>query len=500
MNGAWVNLFTELIGPNDIAPEDLAKSFYYRAYFNMGAVGRIFEILGFPKESLELLMGLEGGGDRPTFKPTTKTFQHIPRMLSFLLRRLRFSDDVEHAHPKLRAEFDRFASGTLENLSSQEILALIDALLEVAQEAAWFNILVPLFQSIYTALFKWQIEKLGYDFAVFDLNHNHPALDEFDPNAHLNALHASFVGMDEDTQNLIRSTSFETLAESPDTRTFHQEITRFLERFGHLSDSGNDFSIPPWRENPALVVTMAMEESRAARGSPKVGWEDVEISALRRFPLRFLYNRARRYHLYRESISSLYTLGYGLFRNYFLELGDRLVKKQTILKDRNDIFYITIDEIKDLFDVNSDGPEIQRLIDGRKAEIEAAREFILPEVIYGDQPPPLEADTAMDKLKGIPTSRGYYRGRVTVVESSQEFDKVSPGDVLVIPYSDVAWTPLFTKAGAVIAESGGILSHSSIVAREFNIPCVVSVNQACRLPERTTVTVDGYTGVITIHS
>jgi pyruvate,water dikinase len=73
------------------------------------------------------------------------------------------------------------------------------------------------------------------------------------------------------------------------------------------------------------------------------------------------------------------------------------------------------------------------------------------------------------------------------------------GDVLVIPYSDVGWTPLFAKAGAVVAESGGILSHSSIVAREYNIPAVVSVSGACRLLDDTVVTVDGYRGEVILH-
>ena len=69
----------------------------------------------------------------------------------------------------------------------------------------------------------------------------------------------------------------------------------------------------------------------------------------------------------------------------------------------------------------------------------------------------------------------------------------------MIPYADVGWTPLFARAGAVIAESGGMLSHSSIVAREYQIPAVVSVPHACHLADGTTVSVDGYRGTITVH-
>jgi len=73
------------------------------------------------------------------------------------------------------------------------------------------------------------------------------------------------------------------------------------------------------------------------------------------------------------------------------------------------------------------------------------------------------------------------------------------GDVLVIPYSDIGWSTLFAQAGAVVAESGGILSHSSIVAREYNIPAVVSVPGACSLADGALVTVDGYKGEVIVH-
>jgi phosphohistidine swiveling domain-containing protein len=71
--------------------------------------------------------------------------------------------------------------------------------------------------------------------------------------------------------------------------------------------------------------------------------------------------------------------------------------------------------------------------------------------------------------------------------------------VLVIPYSDVGWSPLFARAGAVVAESGGLLSHSSIIAREYGIPAVVSVDGAMTLLDRMRVTVDGHKGEIILH-
>lgn len=143
------------------------------------------------------------------------------------------------------------------------------------------------------------------------------------------------------------------------------------------------------------------------------------------------------------------------------------------------------------------GPDAQDRIARRKREIEECEHIVPPSVIYGDRPIP-PSPRMGGGLRGTPTSRGYYAGPVRVVRGLQDFDKLREGDVLVVPYSDVGWTPLFTRAGAVIAESGGILSHSSIIAREYGIPAVVSVAGACQLRDDTRVTVDGYRGEVTI--
>ena len=71
----------------------------------------------------------------------------------------------------------------------------------------------------------------------------------------------------------------------------------------------------------------------------------------------------------------------------------------------------------------------------------------------------------------------------------------------MVPYSDVAWTPLFSCGGAIVAESGGFLSHTSIVAREYGIPAVVSVSAAMSaIPQGALVEVDGFAGTVTVLS
>jgi pyruvate,water dikinase len=203
--------------------------------------------------------------------------------------------------------------------------------------------------------------------------------------------------------------------------------------------------------------------------------------------------------LYRERIGSLYTYGQSLFRIHFLALGRRMAEHGWI-DQPEDLFYLHWHEIVDWVRGPSEGKGLRSRVQQRRAEVEACRDLEMPEIVYGDAPPlPVSRDKAT-VLNGAPTSPGRYRGPACVVHGIRDFGKIQPGDVLIVPFTDVGWTPLFTKAGAVVAESGGMLSHSSIIAREYEIPAVVSVNHACRLiADGTPVLVDGYHGRVSLE-
>lgn len=514
VNSAWIRLFTELIGPNAIAPEDLSKAFYYRAYFNMGVIGQIFAALGMPRETLELMMGLEGGSETPKFRPSGKVFAHVPRMLAFAARKLRYGRDIEAFLPQMDRAYADFASRPFATLPATALLDTLDALIAFTRQAAYLNIVGPLLMQFYNGLLRRQLTRAGIDYEQFDVTNDLPELAQYDPNRHLDALHGAFGALDPTLQATIRTGGYaalQTLETVP--VAFRTAVADFVAQFGHLSDSGNDFSRVPWREDPDFVLSMIMDHrdatlatsglARAAGepanpGNARLTWETAPLGRLDRWRMGWLYGRARQFRLYREAISFKYTYGYGLMRNYALALGDRLVT-QGVLAGREDIFYLYLPEVRALV-AGQNGEDAKALVAARKAEITAVGDVVLPEIIFGDEAPPLETyDTSLARLTGIATSGGYYRGTVCVVRNRREFEKMTAGAVLVIPYSDVSWAPLFARAGAVIAESGGMLSHSSIVAREYRVPAVVSVNGACHLlQDGMQVTVDGYKGEIHI--
>jgi pyruvate,water dikinase len=115
--------------------------------------------------------------------------------------------------------------------------------------------------------------------------------------------------------------------------------------------------------------------------------------------------------------------------------------------------------------------------------------------------PPAHTDgppAAPPLVTGVPSSPGRATGPARLVRSVDDFARIRRGDVLVCRTTDPAWTPLFRLAAAVVTETGGVLSHAAILAREFAIPAVVAADHAMTdLTDGTPVTVDGTAGTIT---
>lgn len=101
-------------------------------------------------------------------------------------------------------------------------------------------------------------------------------------------------------------------------------------------------------------------------------------------------------------------------------------------------------------------------------------------------------------LKGLGASPGIYKGIVRIVFSPEEaHEALLPGDILVTSMTDPTFTPFMKKAGAIITNTGGILSHAAIVSREFGIPCIVGTKKATDiLRNNMEISVDGAKGLV----
>lgn len=492
----WTRILNELVGDTHLQPERLVKAFHYRAYYNMGQFGRVFASIGMPRDSLERMMGvLPPGVSRPKFMPGPSFMLKAPRAARFVWDKLHFGSRAKRDYLLFQQEARAFPNPLATEVPPADLLDQVDRIISLQDKISYNTILSILLMQIYNGMLRKYLKARGVDPARFDLTDQWESLRAFHPNLHLADLHQRYMALEPQLQDRLCQGDLQTMDQEASLSDFREHFQEFLDCFGHMSDSTVDFTSVPWRESPEMILRLVCEFTPPqANQVNKVGLHDLKGGRLGFRYLCFVYQHAREFCLYREMYSSLYTYTLMLLRDHFHALGALMVM-EGLLATWEDIFYLYLAELRDWVNGVRDGKTFSALVAERKAEMEQSRHALIPDIIYGDAIPPLiPANT--DKLDGIPTSRGYYTGRVKVVRGLNDFKKLEPGDVLVIPYSDVGWTPLFAKAGAVIAESGGILSHSSIIAREYNIPAVVSVKAAMDLPDDMLVEVDGYKGFI----
>jgi pyruvate,water dikinase len=188
------------------------------------------------------------------------------------------------------------------------------------------------------------------------------------------------------------------------------------------------------------------------------------------------------------------------------ELGRRLVVRGHI--ERWEDALLVMDEEADAF--IADPGAWSATIAERDARFRLLQAKEPPFVFEGEVPPlstfrnrgsdGVEIAARGTQLNGLGVSPGCYTGRARVIESLDVESNLEPGEVIVTRITDASWGPLFLTAGAVVVETGAMISHAAIVARELGIPAAVSVTDATRrIADGALITVDGSTGTVTVH-
>jgi phosphohistidine swiveling domain-containing protein len=202
------------------------------------------------------------------------------------------------------------------------------------------------------------------------------------------------------------------------------------------------------------------------------------------------------------------------FRRAAVEAGKRFAEAG-VIDSPDDVFFLLVDEVTETLDRL---PDVDRrdLVAQRRASFERAQTVEAPKFVgappSSEEPPPNPIMLAMGKLfggpppasegselRGHPGSPGTTRGTARLITSISDADRLEPGDILVAPATAPPWTPLFAFASAVVTDSGGMLSHCAVVAREYSIPAVVGCGDATtRIADGQTIEVDGNEGVVRI--
>lgn len=205
----------------------------------------------------------------------------------------------------------------------------------------------------------------------------------------------------------------------------------------------------------------------------------------------------------REEQVREWTLPWPVMRCAVVRIGESLVDRG-LLETADDVFFLSRAEVLEVLD-GGVVPDAAAIADRRRLREEQAR--LVPPMVVGtwngvlrgfiDGYPAMFGAKPSDQaiVSGVPASAGIAHGPVRIVRGPDEFDQLQPGEILVAPFTAPAWTPLFTRAAAVVTDVGSAAAHASIVAREYGIPAVVGCGDAtARLRNGMRVTVDGSTG------
>ncbi len=221
----------------------------------------------------------------------------------------------------------------------------------------------------------------------------------------------------------------------------------------------------------------------------------------KRMFFNFLLTRAQWGSVFRENIKCEIIRLITTLRFMLLELGRKLHNGSIILNPK-DIFFLKLEELEPVTQDRA-GFDVMATIAERRAEYDHWQTVTPPGTILGQYDPqktapePLDTDTEI--LKGLAVSAGVATGKARVILRTNANEQVLPGEILVAPFTDPGWTPYFVPAAGIVMDQGILLSHGSIVAREYGIPAVVNVGFGTKIIKTgQKIQVDGNQGMVRI--
>jgi rifampicin phosphotransferase len=272
----------------------------------------------------------------------------------------------------------------------------------------------------------------------------------------------------------------------------------FLEQFGHRGTNEMELAQPRWSEFPDELTKLVKAHGLPSVGGAGVGaesnWEKIadeaKIGGPYRDQFKMQVERLRTYLGLREAGKHYLLLGYAVIRRALVELDRRSGLN-------GGIFYFTPADLKQPWA----GKEWKIAEARKRRQTELSLE--LPPVLFSDDLDaigrPLPEPAGGDKLEGVPLSAGVCEGPALVLTEPTAAPPGEGGYILVCPTTDPAWVPLFVQAKGLVMETGGVLSHGAIVAREFGLPAVAGLPGVTqRLKTGQMLRVDGGRGTVTV--
>jgi phosphoenolpyruvate synthase/pyruvate phosphate dikinase len=282
-------------------------------------------------------------------------------------------------------------------------------------------------------------------------------------------------------------------------REARDAIRAFLDKYGMRCVGEIDITRPRWSERPTTLVPLILGHiknfepgagnRRFDQGRQEARKKEQELlERLRALPdgerkaeeTKRMIDRVRTFIGYREYPKYGMVSRYFVYKQALLEEAERLVQAH-VLREKEDIFYLTFQELHDVVRTNQVDDEFIRQ---RKDAFRSYQALRPPRVLTSDGEVVAGSyrrdDLPAGTLVGLPVSAGTIEGRARVILDMAGAD-LEPGDILVTAYTDPSWTPLFVTVGGLVTEVGGLMTHGAVIAREYGLPAVVGVEHATRL-------------------
>ncbi|BAY96411.1 pyruvate phosphate dikinase PEP/pyruvate-binding protein [Tolypothrix tenuis PCC 7101] len=484
--GVWGEIFTIGLGDRVLGLDfaETATLHYSRAYFNASLLGEIFLRMGLPPESLEFLTR----GDKLSRPPLLATLRSIPGLLRLVQRERDLEQDFKRDYrEKFVPVLSQLAHESISDLEPALIWRRIELILDVLRLGTYYSIFAPISAAVRQKIFRIKEGEIDHSIA--------PEV------AVLRALSSLAQTAKQILPEFEPEKVFEQLDETPEGKNLLYDFNELLQDYGYLSEVGTDISVVTWKENPQYVQQLFVQLMQG--NDPQPGGVDP-INQV--FSGKRKRGSAQRRVDLKGRVTEVYSRLLAELRWSFVAL-EEIWLKSGWLSQPGDIFFLEFEEIGSLI-ANPDleiSTQLHKLVQKRRSQFVQDGEITqIPLLVYGHTPPhplppsPLYSDQV---LHGIPASHGQAEGKVKVLRNLQTIPEIDKETILVVPYTDSAWAPFLVRAGGLIAEAGGRLSHGAIVAREYRIPAIMDVRGATwLLQDGQRVRIDGSRGIVELSN
>ena len=306
------------------------------------------------------------------------------------------------------------------------------------------------------------------------------------------------------------------LSQTGSGKEFLTEWNRFMLMHGHHCRGELELYNKRWYETPDYILKFVrsnmtqidkidpvqkFEEATQQRKQLEQQCREQLKNPIKRVIFNRLLTRVQNGSVFRENIKSEIIRLFTVMRKLLNELGKRF-KEKGVIKNIDDIFFLKHDETALVVNGKPDF-NIQGIITERRIEYNKNCLVTPPGVVFGKFDPenyvPEPINENAEILKGFGVSPGTATGKARVILRADTDEQLLAGEILIAPFTDPGWTPYFVPAAAIVMDEGGVISHGSIIAREYGIPAVVNVGSGTKIIKTgQTIQVDGNSGIVKI--